>query len=180
MANRRGEEKSVNVPLVIVLALLPVVAGVIWYANKRAGEPAPPPGVATAEAKAYVRNLKLGGVEMKATENFAGAAVVEIIGNITNAGDRPLNRIELSCVFYDVSGLVVLKERVPIVKTTSNPARQRPSACPLKECRKAGTKLFRSWSLRRSSLPDARAAYTPCCQCSGRGIAISIHNLTNS
>ena len=37
MANRKGEGKSVNVPLVIVLALLPVVAGVIWYANKRAG-----------------------------------------------------------------------------------------------------------------------------------------------
>ncbi len=130
MANRKGEEKSVNVPLVIVLALLPVVAGVIWYANKRAGEPAPPPGVATAEAKAYVRNLKLGGVEMKATENFAGAAVVEITGNITNAGDRPLSRVELSCVFYDVSGLVVLKERVPIVKTTIKPGETKAFRLP--------------------------------------------------
>jgi hypothetical protein len=130
VATKKGEEKSVNVPLVIVLALLPVVAGVIWYANKRASEPAPSPGVASAEAKAYVRNLKLGGVEMKATENFAGGAVIEITGNITNAGDRPLNRIELSCVFYDVSGLVVLKERVPIVRSTIKPGETKAFRLP--------------------------------------------------
>jgi hypothetical protein len=130
VAIRKRDEKSVNVPLLIVLALLPVVGGVIWYANKRAGEPAPPSGVASAEAKAYVRNLKLGGVEMKATENFAGAAVVEITGNITNAGDRALNRIELSCVFYDVNGLVVLKERVPIVKATIKPGETRAFRLP--------------------------------------------------
>ena len=62
------------------------------------------------------KNLKLSGVEMKATENFAGAAVVEVIGNITNQGDRTLARVDLSCIFYDVSGLVVLRERVPIVR----------------------------------------------------------------
>jgi hypothetical protein len=30
---------------------------------------------------------------MKATENFAGAAVVEITGNIANNGDRDLARV---------------------------------------------------------------------------------------
>lgn len=126
MANRSGESKPVNVPLVIVIALLPIVVGLIWYANKRAGEPGPVPAAVTAEAKAYVKNLKLSGVDMKATENFAGAAVVEITGNITNAGDRPLERVDLSCVFYDVSGLVVLRERVPIVKTTLKPGETKP------------------------------------------------------
>ena len=84
------------------------------------------PAAVTAEAKAYVKNLKLSGVDMKATENFAGAAVVEIVGNITNGGDRPLERVDLSCVFYDVSGLVVLRERVPIVKTTLKPGETKP------------------------------------------------------
>ena len=41
MASRSEEAKPVNVPLVIVVALLPVVAGLLWYANRRAGEPAP-------------------------------------------------------------------------------------------------------------------------------------------
>lgn len=134
MANRavanKSAERSVNVPLVIVIATLPLVAGLIWYANKRANDPAPARGVVTAEAKAYVQHLKLSGVEMKATENFAGAAVVEIVGNITNAGDRTISRVELSCVFYDVSGLVVLRERVPIVRTTLKPTETRAFRLP--------------------------------------------------
>jgi len=125
VANKAGS-KPVNVPLVIVIAFVPVLAGLIWYANRRAGEPVASPAAVTAEAQAYVKNLKLSGVEMKATENFAGAAVVEITGNITNGGQRPLERIDLSCIFYDVSGLVVLRERVPIVKTTLRPGESKP------------------------------------------------------
>lgn len=130
MVSKRAEPRSANVPLILVIACLPLLAGVIWYANKRAAEPATPPGVASAEAKAYVQNLKLSGVEMKATENFAGAAVVEIVGNISNAGERQVARVELSCVFYDVSGLVILKERVPIVKTTLRPGETKPFRLP--------------------------------------------------
>jgi hypothetical protein len=130
VVSRNPESKSVNVPLVIVLALIPLIAVGIWYANKRADEPPPPPPAATAEAKAYVKNLKLSGVDMKATENYAGGAVVEILGNITNNGDRPLARVDLSCIFYDVNGLVVLRERVAIVKTTLNPGETKPFRLP--------------------------------------------------
>lgn len=126
MASKNREANGVNVPLVIVLALLPIAGGAIWYANKRAAQPAPPPVPATAEAKAYVKNLKLSGVEMKATENYAGAAIVEVVGNISNQGDRPLARVELSCIFYDVNGMVVLRERVPIVRTTLSPGETKP------------------------------------------------------
>ena len=130
MVSRNPESKSVNVPLVIVLALIPLIAVGIWYANKRADEPPPALPAATAEAKAYVKNLKLSGVDMKATENYAGGAVVEILGNITNNGDRPLARVDLSCIFYDVNGLVVLRERVAIVKTTLNPGETKPFRLP--------------------------------------------------
>lgn len=130
MVNKAAESRSVSVPVVIVVALLPLLGGLIWYANKKATEPGPVPGVASAEAKAYVQNLKLSGVEMKATENFAGATVVEIVGNIRNDGDRPVSRVELSCVFYDVSGLVVLKERVAIVKATLGPGETKPFRLP--------------------------------------------------
>lgn len=130
MANKVSEPRSVSVPVVVVVALLPILAGLIWYANKRASEPVPPPGVATADAKAYVANLKLSGVEMKATENFAGGSVVEIVGKISNAGDRSIASVELSCIFYDVSGLVVLKERIPIVRTTLAPGETKPFRLP--------------------------------------------------
>jgi hypothetical protein len=130
VGSKKGESKPVNVPLVIVLAVLPIVAGLIWYANKRAGEPSPTPAAVTAEAKAYVKNLGLAGVEMKATENFAGAAVVEITGRISNNGDRALSRVDLNCIFYDVNGLVVLRERVPIVRTTLKPRETKPFRLP--------------------------------------------------
>lgn len=73
----------------------------------------------TAEAKAYVRNLDLSGVEIKATEAFSGQQVVEILGNIANNGQQPVKVIEVLCVFQDSYGQVVLRERVPIVKATS-------------------------------------------------------------
>ena len=130
MVNKRPETRSISVPIVVVVALLPVLAALIWYANKRASEPTPAQTVATADAKAYVQHLKLSGVEMKATENFAGASVVEIVGNITNNGDRSISRVELSCIFYDVSGLVVLKERVPIVRAPMAPGETKPFRLP--------------------------------------------------
>jgi hypothetical protein len=70
----------------------------------------------TPEAKAYVKNLKLGGVEMKATGSYMAGQLVEITGNITNNGDRELKQVDLNCVFYDPYSQVVLRERVSIVR----------------------------------------------------------------
>jgi hypothetical protein len=52
---------------------------------------------------------------MKAHESFLKQSVVEITGDIGNAGDRPLKTVELNCVFYDPTGQVILRQRVPIV-----------------------------------------------------------------
>lgn len=129
-AGQAAEARPVSVPLILVVAILPLLAALIWYANKRGAEPPPPQGVATAEAKAYVQSLDLSGVEMKATQNYAGATVVEIVGKISNKGGRSIARVELSCIFYDVSGLVVLKERVPIVRSTLAPGETKPFRLP--------------------------------------------------
>jgi hypothetical protein len=67
---------------------------------------------------------------MKAAKNYAGAMIVEVVGNITNAGDRTLNRVELNCVFYDAYGQVVLRERVPIVRSTLKPGEARAFRLP--------------------------------------------------
>ncbi|MCX6592625.1 MAG: FxLYD domain-containing protein [Acidobacteria bacterium] len=74
------------------------------------------PTALTPEAKAYVKNLGLAGVEMKAAESFSGQQVVEILGQITNKGDRHLKTVEVMCVFYDPTGQVVARERVAIVR----------------------------------------------------------------
>lgn len=81
------------------------------YAEKHAPADAP----LTPEAKAYVRNLKLSDVDIKATKSYLNQMVVEINGKIGNAGDRPLDTVEIYCVFYDSYGQLVLRSRVPIV-----------------------------------------------------------------
>ena len=68
------------------------------------------------EAKAYIRELALGTVEMKAAESFGGQQLVEITGVIRNNGPRPLKKVDLTCIFYDPYNQVILRQTVPIVR----------------------------------------------------------------
>jgi hypothetical protein len=111
------KKKQVSVPpwaIVLVLALAAGLAGFL-YLDRAAKQPPPAPPPLTAEARAYVRYLKLSDVQMKAHESYLKQSVVEITGNIENAGGRKLDLVEITCVFYDAYGQVVLRERVPIV-----------------------------------------------------------------
>jgi hypothetical protein len=112
-----SSRKKVQIPpLVIVLGLL-VVAGAAGFVflNHKASLPPPPPPPLTQEARAYVHNLKLGNVQMKAHTSYLDQQVVEITGSVTNTGDRKLALVEINCVFYDGYGQLVLRERVPVV-----------------------------------------------------------------
>ena len=127
------EKSSIPVvPIIIAAVLVTVAAGAFWYLEKYAGGPAPEP-VLTPEATAYVSNLKLSDVEMKATENALRQMLVEIEGKITNAGDRPVLHAELECVFHDPYGQVLLRQRVPIVRSRHgvlNPGETRKFRLP--------------------------------------------------
>ena len=113
-----AEHRKRKIPPVafIVLGLALAVGGGFWYLDKQSRNIQPPQSVLTSEAKAYVRNLKLSGVEMKAAKAYMNQMLVEIVGKIANGGDRRLKSVELNCVFYDPYGQVVLRERVPIVR----------------------------------------------------------------
>jgi hypothetical protein len=69
----------------------------------------------TPEARAYVRNLNLSDVAMKATDSYLKQTVIEIDGKIGNLGDRAMDLVEIYCIFYDQYGQMVLRTRVPIV-----------------------------------------------------------------
>jgi hypothetical protein len=109
-------QKEAIPPMAIVIAMVLAlgIAG-FFFLERASRQPPPPPPPLTDEAKAYVRNLKLSNVDMKAHESFLKQAVVEITGDITNAGDRALKSVELNCIFYDPYGKVLLRQRVPIV-----------------------------------------------------------------
>ena len=84
----------------------------------------------SAEAKAYVRNLALSEVGMKATENYAGQILTEIVGTVTNKGDRTVNVADVTCVFYDAYGKEVLRERAPLVRKPLKPGETRAFRLP--------------------------------------------------
>jgi hypothetical protein len=100
---------------VAVGVLMAAGAAGFWYLDRAANQPPSPPPPLTEEAKAYVRNLKLSDVDMSAHEDYFHSRLVEITGKIQNLGGRKLNLIEITCVFYDPYGQVVLRQRTPIV-----------------------------------------------------------------
>jgi hypothetical protein len=113
--NAAAQKESIPpVAIVIGLVLALGIAGFVFL-ERASKQPPPPPPPLTDEAKAYVKNLRLANVDMSAHESFLKQSVVEITGEITNAGDRTLKTVDLNCVFYDPSGQVILRQRVPIV-----------------------------------------------------------------
>jgi hypothetical protein len=102
-------------PLLYVIGAVVLLGAGVWgytqYLDRHTNSDLP----LTPEAKAYARNLQLSDVEMKAKENYFQQAVVEIDGKIANAGDRPLDTVEIYCVFRDGYGQLVLRRRLPIV-----------------------------------------------------------------
>ncbi len=110
---RGGPSKAL---IASILGLLVVGGGAFWYLERLAKQPAPAGPALSAEAREYVRYLKLSGVEMKATESYMKQTVVEITGLIANNGNRSVRAVELNCVFYDHYSQVVLRQRVAIVR----------------------------------------------------------------
>jgi hypothetical protein len=114
---------------VLILAIaLALVGGLLWFVNRPhvTGEAAP----LSADAKTYVRNLKLSEVTMKATESYVGQTVTEIEGKIANSGGRTVQHADVYCVFYNSYGEVILRERVPIVMTGLKPGETRTFRLP--------------------------------------------------
>ena len=80
----------------------------------------------TPEGKAYARDhLPLSEVGMKAADSYARQTLTEIEGKIRNSGDRTVDRVDVFCMFYDRSGILVLKERAGIVKKALKPGEAR-------------------------------------------------------
>jgi hypothetical protein len=108
------------IPIAIGAVTLVLLVGAYLYLSRSRGT-GQAQEQASAEAKAYVRNLELSDVRLQAAENFMQQQVVEVDGKITNKGDKPLNAVDVYCLFYGVDGQMVHRERVPIVRAKGKP-----------------------------------------------------------
>jgi hypothetical protein len=104
--------------IVIGLAMI-LILGVFGWLTFGPKPPPPPPPVLTADAKQYLNNLVLTNVHMQAAESLVNQRVVEILGDITNKGDKTVRLAEVTCVFSDYYGKEMKRERVAIVGQTT-------------------------------------------------------------
>ncbi len=119
MATPAAEKKIRIAPLVIgALVVLVLIGGSIYLRRPVAKAPEVS---ATPEAKAYLPNLQLSNVTMKATENFMKQQVVEIGGEIANKGPRSLQSVDVYCLFSGVDGHEIYRERVPVIPSKGSP-----------------------------------------------------------
>ena len=102
-------------PSLYIFGALAVLGGVLFYYLQFVSNRPAPELPLTPEAKAYVHNLKLDDVDIKASESYFKQVVVEIDGKVQNAGDQNVQVVDVYCVFYDNYGQLVLRRRVPIV-----------------------------------------------------------------
>ena len=105
-----------------------MAGGLLWFVNRPHSAATAVP--LSADAKAYVQNLHLSDVTMKATESYVGQTVTEIEGKIANTGNRTVQHADVYCVFYNSYGEVILRERVPIVAAGLKPGETRAFRLP--------------------------------------------------
>jgi hypothetical protein len=106
--------------IVIGLAMI-LILGAFGWLTFGPKPPPPPPPVLTAEAKQYLGNLDLSNVHMQAAENMVNQRVVEILGDITNKGNKTIKLAEVICIFRDYNGNELKRERVAIIGPTTGP-----------------------------------------------------------
>jgi hypothetical protein len=121
VAPEKSPKESIPPAVIAICVVLALGVAGFFYLDRVSKKPPPPPPPLTGEARAYVKNLKLAGVEIKAHESYLKQSVVELVGNIGNEGDRTLKSIDLNCVFYDAYGQVVLRKRAALLGPKDGP-----------------------------------------------------------
>jgi hypothetical protein len=130
-------------PLSIVIALAMIlILGVFGWLTFGPKPAPPPPPVLTPEAKQYVSNLQFSNTHIQAAESLVNQRLVEILGDITNKGNRTVKVAEVTCIFYDYSGKELQRERVPLIGQTTGP--MKPGAT--KPFRLAFDDLAEGWN----------------------------------
>jgi hypothetical protein len=107
-----------KLPLVAAALVAAAVVGYFTFGPK----PQPPAEpVLTVEAKTYLRNLALSDVGMEAADSYIKTSLVQIKGKLTNNGQKTVSGVQVSCVFRDVNGQVIKRERVTIAGSKTGP-----------------------------------------------------------
>ena len=101
-----------KLPILLGVLVVGGVVGFMVFGLKP--KPVPPP-VLTAEAKQYLSNLALSDVNMTAADSTLKLSLLEITGKITNKGTRPIEQVQVTCLFHEPNLQVIKRERVTVI-----------------------------------------------------------------
>jgi hypothetical protein len=94
-------------PVLIGVVIVAVVVGAVVFTfrseQKKPVEPSP-----------YAANLKFSDLKASAAQNFAGATVSYLDGQITNTGNQTVIHAVVQVTFKDDMGQIAQKEELPI------------------------------------------------------------------
>ena len=129
-----AQKKKFTIPPMAIVAGIVVLAGLggFLYLERASKQTPAGPAPPSAEARAYAKNLHfvaddgvmLENPKMESHESYLGQAIVEITGNILNAGDRPIDSVDITWLFKDPGTPmpdgtlyqdVIWRERTPLV-----------------------------------------------------------------
>jgi hypothetical protein len=106
-----NSRRFIFVAIVVVVALVLVVALLLRQPPRTA--PQIPP---------YAAELKISDLKMSQSQNFVGASVTYVDGNLTNTGNKVVTHAIVRVIFKDSYGQVAQIEDVPIkLLQTSGP-----------------------------------------------------------
>ncbi|HEV2468196.1 MAG TPA: hypothetical protein VGS78_03305 [Candidatus Sulfotelmatobacter sp.] len=115
-----AEERDLS-RIIIMAAVAVVLGGAVLLAillrepPKKVTPPSP-----------YISQLKLSNFKMSAAENFIGATVSYIDGDITNNGDKTVTRVMVEVNFEDSIGQLAQREDLPLRIIRPNGAYEEP------------------------------------------------------
>ena len=107
--------------LIIMIAVTVVIGGALGLAfllrepPKTARQPSP-----------YITKIKLSNFKMSAAENFIGATVTYLDGDITNNADKTITRVMVQVNFEDSMGQLAQREELPLKILRTNGAYLEP------------------------------------------------------
>ena len=114
-------EERDNSRLIIIAAVVVVISvmlGLAFLLREPPKQVVPP--------SPYIAQLKLSDFKMSAAENFIGATVSYIDGDITNTGDKTVTRILVEVNFEDSMGQLAQREELPLRVLRTNGAYLEP------------------------------------------------------
>ena len=116
---RKASGPAVPWPVIgIVLLLATATGGFLYWQSQQSASGGP---TLSEEALAYLSSLDLAGVEMQAKEDFLEQTLVTITGKIINNGNRTVSAVEVNCVFREINGIEILRERATLVGRRTSP-----------------------------------------------------------